>query len=92
MQGDPSCTWASYLLPQLRRFPQDGKPIHFRKFLGHGVEGCVARVKFGEDQDTAFALKTVCPVNPLADLGRENNVSHSFSTRQRHKTPRVSGP
>ncbi|SPQ19173.1 c24314d0-54a7-4b87-9e1c-9fa5156454ae [Thermothielavioides terrestris] len=58
MQGDPSCTWASYLLPQLRRFPQDGKPIHFRKFLGHGVEGCVARVKFGEDQDTAFALKT----------------------------------
>jgi hypothetical protein len=67
MQGDPPCDWSDFLSPQLRRFPRAYTKIRLRKALGHGIEGCVARVKFDQD-DSRFALKIVCGVNPMQYL------------------------
>lgn len=59
MQGDPPCSWSDFLSPQLRRFPLVYTKIHMTTFLGHGIEGCVARVNF-DDANSGFALKIVC--------------------------------
>ncbi|KAK4154005.1 hypothetical protein C8A00DRAFT_14848 [Chaetomidium leptoderma] len=56
MQGDPACDWTDFLEPQLRRFPRVYTKAKLRKALGNGIEGCVARVKF-DDDDSRFALK-----------------------------------
>ncbi|KAK4139077.1 uncharacterized protein C8A04DRAFT_41003 [Dichotomopilus funicola] len=58
MQGDPPCDWADFLSPQLRRFPRAYNKVTMRNRLGHGIEGCVARVKF-DDDESSFALKIV---------------------------------
>ncbi|KAH6847515.1 hypothetical protein B0I37DRAFT_375248 [Chaetomium sp. MPI-CAGE-AT-0009] len=56
MQGDPPCDWTDFLSPQLRRFPRDYNKVNLRNRLGHGIEGCVGRVKF-DDDTSSFALK-----------------------------------
>lgn len=64
MEGDPPCDWGDFLTPQLRRFPCAYTKVRLRKVLGHGIEGCVARVKF-DDDDSRFALKIVSGVSPM---------------------------
>lgn len=59
MQGDPPCDWVDFLSPQLRRFPRAYSKVTLCNRLGHGIEGCVARVKFDDDK-SSFALKIVC--------------------------------
>ncbi|KAK3292824.1 uncharacterized protein B0H64DRAFT_326975 [Chaetomium fimeti] len=56
MQGEPACNWADFLSPQLRRFPRAYNKITLHNRLGHGIEGCVGRVKFDDDK-SSFALK-----------------------------------
>ncbi|KAL2021181.1 hypothetical protein VTK56DRAFT_7487 [Thermocarpiscus australiensis] len=56
MEGDPPCSWSDFISPQLRRFPLVYSKIRLRNRLGHGIEGCVGRVKF-DDGDASFALK-----------------------------------
>ncbi|KAK4132711.1 hypothetical protein BT67DRAFT_342763, partial [Trichocladium antarcticum] len=56
MRGDPPCSWSDFLSPQLRRFRLRYTTIKTTSFLGHGVEGCVACVKF-DDGEPEFALK-----------------------------------
>ncbi|KAK4240598.1 hypothetical protein C8A03DRAFT_41911 [Achaetomium macrosporum] len=46
MQDDPPCDWADFLSPKLRRLPPESDNIRLRRFLGHGIEGCVAEVHF----------------------------------------------
>ncbi|AEO56690.1 hypothetical protein MYCTH_2078222, partial [Thermothelomyces thermophilus ATCC 42464] len=64
MQGEPPCRWADFLSPKLRRFPRDGQRVRWVKFLGHGAEGIVCRVRFGDDNQH-FALKTFFYTAPL---------------------------
>lgn len=58
MEGDPPCHWANFLSPHLRRFPRSEEKIHWQKHLGHGGEGIVEAVTFGNDSER-FALKLV---------------------------------
>lgn len=71
MQGNPPCDWDNFLSPQLRRFPRNYTKIRLRKTLGHGIEGCVARVMFHDD-DSSFALKIVRAVITMYSSGIEN--------------------
>lgn len=59
MLGDPPCNWSDFLSPQLRRFPRLYSRVKLWNRLGYGIEGCVARVKFDND-NSSFALKIVC--------------------------------
>lgn len=58
MEGDPPCHWADLLSPKLRRFPRSDERIHWKRHLGHGGEGIVLLVAFGESKEI-FALKIV---------------------------------
>jgi hypothetical protein len=58
MQGDPPCHWANFLSPKLRRFPGSTQQIQWKKHLGHGGEGIVEAVRFGNSGDL-LALKMV---------------------------------
>ncbi|KAH6623430.1 hypothetical protein F5144DRAFT_583213 [Chaetomium tenue] len=70
MQGDPPCDWADFLSPQLRRFPRAYNKVTMRNRLGHGIEGCVVRVKFDDDK-SSFALKIF--FHALLDGDRANS-------------------
>jgi hypothetical protein len=58
MHGDPPCHWTDFLSPKLRRFPSSTQEIHWEKHLGHGGEGIVEAVQFGNGGNL-LALKLV---------------------------------
>lgn len=57
MVGPPSCTAADFKVPRLRRCPFDPEDLVFEARLGGGADGCVWKVRLG--QEGPFALKMV---------------------------------
>jgi hypothetical protein len=58
MEGDPPTQWTDFLTPQLRQFSLVYNQMHVQEVIGHGIEGCVARVKF-DDDELSYAIKIV---------------------------------
>ncbi|RYP53368.1 hypothetical protein DL768_001613 [Monosporascus sp. mg162] len=63
LEGDPPCLWADFLAPKLRRYPHLPKRINWGPDFWHGVEGCVAGVRFDDDHEL-FAIKVVRELSP----------------------------
>ncbi|KAL2015729.1 hypothetical protein VTK56DRAFT_4900 [Thermocarpiscus australiensis] len=69
MQGDPPCHWADFVSPKLRRFPHGDGFITWDEFLGHGAEGSVSAVRFGDARDVGpLALKVFFRPGPLGSF------------------------
>ncbi|KAK3945400.1 hypothetical protein QBC46DRAFT_372129 [Diplogelasinospora grovesii] len=60
----PSCAWADFETPRLRKCPFDLSTVSWKKakLLGYGMDGCVWRVNFGDQGP--FAIKVFWDTKP----------------------------